>query len=106
MADYDLNTYPFAQFLKEFPTGVFEAELARTPLSAFQQQTLRPRYADFANQYQGALATQAQQGILPTMSFQDYLRSLDPYAEFFRRFSSPESRGTLTRNPYTQFRFR
>lgn len=105
MTAHALETFPFQQFLKEFPQGVFANYMGQSPLSSFQQRLQQPQFGSFSNQYQGYLANLTNQGQLPTTSFQDYLGSLDPYREFYSRFASPQSRGTLTRNPFTTFNY-
>ena len=106
MAEHDFTSFPFSQFLKEFPRGVFENNLSGGPLSQSQQQLLRPRFQDFGDQFRGVLAGQANQGVLPTMNFQDFLQGLDPFQEFFKRFNSPQSRNPFnTRGAFTRFNF-
>lgn len=106
MSEHDGTTFPFQQFLKEFPRGVFETTLQQSDLSQFQQQLLRPRFSEFGDQFRGELAGQAQQGVLPTQTFQDYLQGLDFNQQFFKRFNSPRNRNPFgTFNPFTRFNF-
>ncbi len=98
--------FPFQQFLKDFPRGVFDTTLQQSSLSDFQTSLLRPKFSDFSDQFRGVLAQGAQQGQLPTQSFQDYLQSLNFDQEFFQRFNSPQSRNPFNnRNPFTRFNF-
>ena len=104
MAEHD--AFPFTQFLKEFPRGAFDSYLQQAPFSSFQTELLRPKFRDFSDQFRGQLATGAQQGQLPTLSFVDYLGGLDPYEEFYKRFNSPQSRNPFsTRSAFTRFNF-
>lgn len=100
-----LSSFPFQQFLKEFPRGVFEDQLTRSPLSQSQRNLLRPRFSEFGDQFRGQLAGGARQGQLPSMSFQDFMGGLDMNQQFYQRFNTPQSRNPFsTRNPFTRFR--
>ncbi len=100
-----LNEFPFQQFIKELPRGTFETALNQSPLRNYQQDLLRPRFNDFRNQFEQQLVQGAQGGQLPTMTFQDFLNSLNFNEQFYRRFNTPQSRNAFaTRNPFTQFR--
>ena len=104
MSAHDLS-FPFQQFLKEFPRGVFEDQLQQSGLAQSQQNLLRPRFSEFGDQFRGQLAAGARQGQLPTQSFTDFLGGLDFNQQFFRRFNTPQSRNAFsTRNPFTRFR--
>lgn len=105
MTTPSLTDFPFQQFLKELPRGVFETSLNQSPLRQSQSDFLRPRFGEFQNQFEGQIAANAQQGILPTLTFQDFLNGLDWNQQFYRRFNSPQARNAFaTRNPFTQFR--
>ena len=100
-----LSDFPFTQFLKEFPRGVFEDQLSRSGLKRPQRNLLRPRFSEFGDQFRGVLAGQARQGQLPTQTFSDFLGGLDFNQQFYNRFNTPQSRNAFaTRNPFTRFR--
>lgn len=99
------EAFPFTQFLKEFPRGVFEDQLNQSGLRQSQRNLLRPRFSEFGDQFRGQLAAGARQGQLPTQTFFDFLGGLDFNQQFFRRFNSPQSRNPFsTRNPFSRFR--
>ncbi len=96
--------FPFQQFLKEFPQGVFEDFTTnRTGLSSFQSGLLGNEFTDFATQFQGELAEGARNSELPSQTFTQFLEGLDFNEEFFSRFADPASRGIQNRNAFTRF---